>query len=173
MCRPEICSCVEVCFPSDTHFLLPSRKPNHSPNPNQPYLHHPKQKLNWGLNYEKWQSVRQKTVLKAKADFSIRVSNFVYALRFFNWLRSALKTFTLRHIQNLVFSSHGSLPICCWVVFQWLYLIRVCFQPCHLKDWEMQVHFKIHGQGKKNLNGDGLAIWYTKERLQKGKCHKT
>ncbi|XP_056874436.1 lectin, mannose-binding 2-like a isoform X3 [Takifugu flavidus] len=44
----------------------------------------------------------------------------------------------------------------------------VCFQPCHLKDWEMQVHFKIHGQGKKNLNGDGLAIWYSKERMQKG-----
>lgn len=40
--------------------------------------------------------------------------------------------------------------------------------PCHLKDWEMQVHFKIHGPGKKNLNGDGLAIWYTKERIQKG-----
>uniref|UniRef100_H3C591 Lectin, mannose-binding 2-like a n=1 Tax=Tetraodon nigroviridis TaxID=99883 RepID=H3C591_TETNG len=39
--------------------------------------------------------------------------------------------------------------------------------PCHLKDWEMQVHFKIHGQGKKNL-GDGLAIWYSKERMQKG-----
>lgn len=32
----------------------------------------------------------------------------------------------------------------------------------------MQVHFKIHGQGKKNLNGDGLAIWYSKERMQKG-----
>uniref|UniRef100_A0A3B4A0A9 L-type lectin-like domain-containing protein n=1 Tax=Periophthalmus magnuspinnatus TaxID=409849 RepID=A0A3B4A0A9_9GOBI len=40
--------------------------------------------------------------------------------------------------------------------------------PCHLKDWEMQVHFKIHGQGKKNLNGDGLAVWYTKERMHKG-----
>nr|XP_020456572.1 VIP36-like protein isoform X2 [Monopterus albus] len=40
--------------------------------------------------------------------------------------------------------------------------------PCNLKDWEMQVHFKIHGQGKKNLNGDGLAIWYSKERMQKG-----
>ncbi|KAG7258660.1 hypothetical protein CRUP_021920 [Coryphaenoides rupestris] len=40
--------------------------------------------------------------------------------------------------------------------------------PCHLDDWEMQVHFKIHGQGKKNLNGDGMAIWYTKERMQKG-----
>lgn len=36
----------------------------------------------------------------------------------------------------------------------------------------MQVHFKIHGQGKKNLNGDGLAIWYTKERMQKGKIKK-
>lgn len=34
----------------------------------------------------------------------------------------------------------------------------------------MQVHFKIHGQGKKNLNGDGLAIWYSKERMQKGEC---
>ena len=33
----------------------------------------------------------------------------------------------------------------------------------------MQVHFKIHGQGKKNLNGDGMAIWYTKERMQKGR----
>ncbi|KAI4883733.1 hypothetical protein NFI96_020870, partial [Prochilodus magdalenae] len=40
--------------------------------------------------------------------------------------------------------------------------------PCHLKDWELQVHFKIHGQGKKNLNGDGLAVWYTKERMQNG-----
>ncbi|KAM3600485.1 uncharacterized protein V6R79_024216 [Siganus canaliculatus] len=40
--------------------------------------------------------------------------------------------------------------------------------PCHLKDWEMQVHFKIHGQGKKNLNGDGLALWYVKERMHKG-----
>lgn len=34
----------------------------------------------------------------------------------------------------------------------------------------MQVHFKVHGQGKKNLNGDGLAIWYSKERMQKGRC---
>lgn len=42
-------------------------------------------------------------------------------------------------------------------------------QPCYLRDWEMQVHFKIHGQGKKNLNGDGLAIWYTKDRMQPGK----
>ncbi|XP_072258967.1 VIP36-like protein isoform X1 [Pyxicephalus adspersus] len=40
--------------------------------------------------------------------------------------------------------------------------------PCYLRDWELQVHFKIHGQGKKNLNGDGFAIWYTKDRMQQG-----
>lgn len=31
------------------------------------------------------------------------------------------------------------------------------------------MQFKIHGEGKKNLNGDGLAIWLTKERMQIGK----
>ena len=41
-------------------------------------------------------------------------------------------------------------------------------QPCHLNNWELQVHFKIHGQGKKNLNGDGMAIWYAKERMDAG-----
>ncbi|KAM9857804.1 lectin, mannose-binding 2-like b [Aulostomus maculatus] len=40
--------------------------------------------------------------------------------------------------------------------------------PLVLKDWELKVHFKIHGQGKKNLNGDGLAIWLTKDRMQNG-----
>ncbi|KAG9354453.1 hypothetical protein JZ751_001163 [Albula glossodonta] len=40
--------------------------------------------------------------------------------------------------------------------------------PCYLRDWELHIHFKIHGQGKKNLNGDGMALWYTKERMQIG-----
>ncbi|XP_074525387.1 lectin, mannose-binding 2-like b isoform X1 [Halichoeres trimaculatus] len=40
--------------------------------------------------------------------------------------------------------------------------------PLTLRDWELKVHFKIHGQGKKNLNGDGLAIWLTKDRMQNG-----
>ncbi|CAK6959627.1 lectin%2C mannose-binding 2-like b [Scomber scombrus] len=40
--------------------------------------------------------------------------------------------------------------------------------PLYLQDWELKVHFKIHGQGKKNLNGDGLGIWLTKERMQNG-----
>ncbi|KAI1234215.1 hypothetical protein IHE44_0003932 [Lamprotornis superbus] len=42
--------------------------------------------------------------------------------------------------------------------------------PCFLKDWELHVHFKIHGAGKKNLHGDGLALWYTQERLTSGQC---
>ncbi len=33
----------------------------------------------------------------------------------------------------------------------------------------MHVQFKIHGSGKKDLHGDGFAIWYTKERLHPGK----
>ncbi|KAJ7406222.1 Vesicular integral-membrane protein VIP36 [Willisornis vidua] len=40
--------------------------------------------------------------------------------------------------------------------------------PCFLKDWELHVHFKIHGAGKKNLHGDGLALWYTQDRLVPG-----
>ncbi|XP_070689709.1 lectin, mannose-binding 2-like b [Pempheris klunzingeri] len=40
--------------------------------------------------------------------------------------------------------------------------------PLYLRDWELKVHFKIQGQGKKNLNGDGLAIWLTKDRMQNG-----
>ncbi|XP_044052070.1 lectin, mannose-binding 2-like b [Siniperca chuatsi] len=40
--------------------------------------------------------------------------------------------------------------------------------PFFLLDWELKVHFKIHGLGKKNLNGDGLAIWLTKDRMQNG-----
>lgn len=47
-------------------------------------------------------------------------------------------------------------------------LSSLLLQPCYLRDWELQVHFKIHGQGKKNLNGDGFAIWYTKDRMQPG-----
>uniref|UniRef100_A0A8D0CXT3 Lectin, mannose-binding 2 n=1 Tax=Sander lucioperca TaxID=283035 RepID=A0A8D0CXT3_SANLU len=40
--------------------------------------------------------------------------------------------------------------------------------PCYLKDWEMHVHFKVHGSGKKNLHGDGIAVWYTKDKLHPG-----
>ncbi|XP_059194163.1 VIP36-like protein isoform X2 [Centropristis striata] len=40
--------------------------------------------------------------------------------------------------------------------------------PFFVRDWELKVHFKIHGQGKKNLNGDGMAIWLTRDRMQNG-----
>ncbi|XP_041371242.1 vesicular integral-membrane protein VIP36-like [Gigantopelta aegis] len=39
--------------------------------------------------------------------------------------------------------------------------------PCFVRNWELHVHFKVHGSGK-NLFGDGFAIWYTKERLALG-----
>ncbi|XP_041702973.1 vesicular integral-membrane protein VIP36-like isoform X2 [Coregonus clupeaformis] len=40
--------------------------------------------------------------------------------------------------------------------------------PVYLKDWEMHVQYKIHGSGNKHFHGDGIAIWYTKERLNPG-----
>ncbi|KAK1892578.1 VIP36-like protein isoform X1 [Trematomus bernacchii] len=40
--------------------------------------------------------------------------------------------------------------------------------PFFERDWELKVQFKIHGVGKKNLNGDGMAIWLTKDRMQNG-----
>ena len=40
-------------------------------------------------------------------------------------------------------------------------------QPCSLRDWELHVHFRVHG--KSDLFGDGFAIWYTKDLLQLGK----
>ncbi|XP_018107750.1 vesicular integral-membrane protein VIP36 isoform X2 [Xenopus laevis] len=40
--------------------------------------------------------------------------------------------------------------------------------PCFLKDWELHVQFRIHGSGKKNLHGDGFALWYARDRLHPG-----
>jgi len=36
-----------------------------------------------------------------------------------------------------------------------------------MHNWEMVVHFQVHGSGK-TLFGDGFAIWYTKERAETG-----
>ncbi|KAL8931316.1 MAG: hypothetical protein Q9216_007229, partial [Gyalolechia sp. 2 TL-2023] len=38
--------------------------------------------------------------------------------------------------------------------------------PLTATNWEIEVEFKIHGQG--NLHGDGMAIWLTKQRGQIG-----
>ena len=46
-------------------------------------------------------------------------------------------------------------------------LTVMCVQPCKLRDWELHVHFKIHGDAQ-DLYGDGLAIWYTKHRMELG-----
>nr|CAG4651889.1 EOG090X07L3 [Triops cancriformis] len=39
--------------------------------------------------------------------------------------------------------------------------------PCRAKNWELQVQFKVTGKGK-DLFGDGMVIWYAKERMQPG-----
>lgn len=39
--------------------------------------------------------------------------------------------------------------------------------PCSVRNWELQVHFKVHGKGK-DLYGDGFAIWYAKDRMIPG-----
>ncbi|XKL59843.1 hypothetical protein PGB90_000859 [Kerria lacca] len=39
--------------------------------------------------------------------------------------------------------------------------------PCSTRHWELQVQFKVHGKGK-DLFGDGLAIWYTRDRMIPG-----
>nr|CAG4647966.1 EOG090X07L3 [Moina brachiata] len=39
--------------------------------------------------------------------------------------------------------------------------------PCQSRNWELQVQFKVHGKGK-DLFGDGLVIWYAKDRMVKG-----
>ena len=50
------------------------------------------------------------------------------------------------------------------------YLTFFC-QPCHVKDWEVLLHFKVHGTGDA-LYGDGFAFWYSRERMQDGKVEK-
>ena len=40
-------------------------------------------------------------------------------------------------------------------------------QRTRMHNWEMVVHFQVHGSGK-TLFGDGFAIWYTKERAETG-----
>nr|CAG4645582.1 EOG090X07L3 [Lynceus sp. MCZ IZ 141354] len=39
--------------------------------------------------------------------------------------------------------------------------------PVKSKYWELQVQFRVTGKGKE-LFGDGLAIWYTKDRMEAG-----
>jgi len=39
--------------------------------------------------------------------------------------------------------------------------------PCMSRNWELHVTFKIHGKGNE-LYGDGMAIWYAKDRMELG-----
>lgn len=39
--------------------------------------------------------------------------------------------------------------------------------PLYVRNWELQIQFKVHGKGKE-LFGDGFAIWYAKEKMVEG-----
>ncbi|XP_025834510.1 VIP36-like protein [Agrilus planipennis] len=39
--------------------------------------------------------------------------------------------------------------------------------PVSVRNWDLQVQFKVHGKGK-DLFGDGFAVWYSKDRMQPG-----
>jgi len=39
--------------------------------------------------------------------------------------------------------------------------------PCQSRNWELQVQFKVSGHGK-DLFGDGMVIWYARDRMEKG-----
>nr|XP_006823580.1 PREDICTED: vesicular integral-membrane protein VIP36-like [Saccoglossus kowalevskii] len=40
--------------------------------------------------------------------------------------------------------------------------------PLYVRDWELHVHFKVHGKGRGTLFGDGFGIWYVKDRMEQG-----
>nr|CAI5819486.1 unnamed protein product [Callosobruchus analis] len=39
--------------------------------------------------------------------------------------------------------------------------------PVNVRNWDLQLHFKVHGKGK-DLFGDGMVIWYTKDYMVDG-----
>ena len=45
--------------------------------------------------------------------------------------------------------------------------MHIFLQPIMVHDWEILLHFAVHGSGK-DLFGDGFALWYTKERNEIG-----
>lgn len=41
-------------------------------------------------------------------------------------------------------------------------------KPVNVRNWDLQIHFKVHGNGKE-LFGDGFAVWYARDRMEEGK----
>ncbi|CAK9299216.1 unnamed protein product [Gordionus sp. m RMFG-2023] len=42
-----------------------------------------------------------------------------------------------------------------------------CTTPVPFRDWEIVIQFQIYGHGE-NLYGDGMALWYVKDKEEKG-----
>lgn len=46
-------------------------------------------------------------------------------------------------------------------------LTCVSYQSYYIKEWDMLVNFKVHGESDTLFQG-GFAFWYSKERMQEG-----
>ena len=49
----------------------------------------------------------------------------------------------------------------------WFKKLMILLQPVKVRNWELQVQFKVSGSTK-DLYGDGFAIWYTRDRMEGG-----
>jgi mannose-binding lectin 2 len=52
-------------------------------------------------------------------------------------------------------------------MFSEIYCLFIYLQPVRVRNWELQVQFRVSGSTK-DLYGDGFAIWYTRDRMQPG-----
>ena len=54
-----------------------------------------------------------------------------------------------------------------YLCFPEIYYLFFYLQPVRVRNWELQVQFRVSGSTK-DLYGDGFAIWYTRDRMQPG-----
>jgi mannose-binding lectin 2 len=50
--------------------------------------------------------------------------------------------------------------------------LPLTFQPVASRDWEIHLHFSIHGSGD-TLFGDGFALFYARDKMETGKYSYT
>jgi len=72
---------------------------------------------------------------------------------------------TAYELHRMVADNEMALNVDLQVICDWF--CYAVLKPCTLRDWELHVHFDIHGEANE-LYGDGIAIWYTKHRLELG-----
>lgn len=94
-----------------------------------------------------------------------KLSHLYQILYFVSHLSKLLTCIFVRiGIQRICFLAE---PVSHTLLLHFLSLLSYLLQPCVAPAWELQVQFKIHGSSKE-LYGDGMALWYTKDRMISG-----